>query len=280
MVNSNINRRSQAILVVSFGTTYVETLTKTIESIENRMQKAFPEFEVRRAFTSRKVIKRLAERDGLFIDTEQEALKRLQDEGFKEVYVQPLHVIPGEEYEKVKTQVAHYKHRKAFEKISIGRPLLYYMGQEGKPDDYLIAIEALRKQLPKMGEDTAVLLMGHGGLHPANAAYALLQMKMEEMNWPKSYVYTVEGFPPLRFVIEKLIKEEIKKVLLVPFMLVAGDHALNDMIGDEEDSAKQQLIKEGFEVSWHLCGLGEGPEIQDVYIQHLKDVMGDSSVNS
>ncbi len=280
MVNSNINRRSQAILVVSFGTTYVETLTKTIESIENRMQKAFPEFEVRRAFTSRKVIKRLAERDGLFIDTEQEALKRLQDEGFKEVYVQPLHVIPGEEYEKVKTQVAHYKHRKAFEKISIGRPLLYYMGQEGKPDDYLIAIEALRKQLPKMGEDTAVLLMGHGGLHPANAAYALLQMKMEEMNWLKSYVYTVEGFPPLRFVIEKLIKEEIKKVLLVPFMLVAGDHALNDMIGDEEDSAKQQLIKEGFEVSWHLCGLGEGPEIQDVYIQHLKDVMGDSSVNS
>ncbi len=280
MVNSNINRRSQAILVVSFGTTYVETLTKTIESIENRMQKAFPEFEVRRAFTSRKVIKRLAERDGLFIDTEQEALKRLQDEGFKEVYVQPLHVIPGEEYEKVKTQVAHYKHRKAFEKISIGRPLLYYMGQEGKPDDYLIAIEALRKQLPQMGEDTAVLLMGHGGLHPANAAYALLQMKMEEMNWLKSYVYTVEGFPPLRFVIEKLIKEEIKKVLLVPFMLVAGDHALNDMIGDEEDSAKQQLIKEGFEVSWHLCGLGEGPEIQDVYIQHLKDVMGDSSVNS
>ena len=119
----------KAILVVSFGTTYRDGMESSIESIENKIRVTFPDYEVRRAFTSRIIIRRLAVRDGLQIDNEREALQRLQDEGYQEVYIQPLHVVVGEEYDKVKKIVVHAAYNKSFQKISIGRPLLYYTGQ-------------------------------------------------------------------------------------------------------------------------------------------------------
>lgn len=265
--------KKKAILVVSFGTTYPDTLARTIESVENKMRTAYPEYEVRRAFTSRIVIKKLAERDGVQIDTEQQALERLQAEGYNEVHIQPLHVVAGEEYDKVKGMTAYYAQAKIFDKITIGRPLLYYMGQEGKPDDYRTAIQAIETQLPELGSRDAVVFMGHGGVHPANAAYAALQMKMAEAGLHNVFVYTVEGFPALDSVIEKLRKHKVKKVTLMPFMLVAGDHANNDMAGDEEESAKSQLLKAGFRVDVYIRGLGENPAVQDIYVQHLKDVL-------
>ncbi|MCC5465985.1 sirohydrochlorin cobaltochelatase [Pelosinus baikalensis] len=265
----------KAIVVVSFGTTYQEGLRLNIESVENKIKANFPEYEVRRAFTSRIVIKRLAARDGIHIDTETEAIQRLEDEGYKEVYVQPLHVVGGEEYDKIKKIVVQYihGHQKAFDKIVIGRPLLYYTGQEDRPDDYVEAIEALTAQLPKVESKEAIVFMGHGGIHPANTAYAALQMKIEEAGLNHIFVYTVEGFPPLESVIAKLKKRDIKKVILMPFMLVAGDHVNNDMAGDDEDSAKSQLVKAGFTVDVYLHGLGENTKIQDLYVQHLKDAM-------
>jgi sirohydrochlorin cobaltochelatase len=265
----------KAILVVSFGTTYQDGLRLNIESVENKIKANFPEYEVRRAFTSRIVIKRLAARDGIQIDTEIEALQRLENEGYKEVYVQPLHVVGGEEYDKIKRIVVQYDHapEKTFDKIVIGRPLLYYTGQEDKTDDYLQVIQALAAQLPQVGSQEAIVFMGHGGVHPANTAYAALQMKMEQAGLDHVFVYTVEGFPPLESVIAKLKKQGIKKVILMPFMLVAGDHVINDMAGDEEDSAKSQLLKTGFEVDVYLHGLGENPGVQDIYVQHLKDAM-------
>ncbi len=265
----------KAIVVVSFGTTYQDGLRLNIESIEQKIKVNFPEYEVRRAFTSRIVIKRLAARDGIHIDTEKEALQRLAEEGYTEVYIQPLHVVGGEEYDKIKTIVAHYAHApvKAFEKIVIGRPLLYFTGQENKPDDYMQAIQALNTQLPNVGSQEAIVFMGHGGVHPANTAYAALQMKMEQAGLDHVFVYAVEGFPTLESVITKLQKQDIKKVTLMPFMLVAGDHVNNDMAGDEEDSAKSQLLKGGFAVEVYLHGLGENPGIQDLYVQHLKDIM-------
>lgn len=265
----------KAILVVSFGTTYQDGLRLNIESVEQKIKVNFPEYEVRRAFTSRIVIKRLAARDGIHIDTEKEALQRLAEEGYKEVYIQPLHVVGGEEYDKIKKIVVEYAHApvKTFEKIVIGRPLLYYTGQENKPDDYAQAIQALNAQLPNVGSQEAIVFMGHGGVHPANTAYAALQMKMEQAGLDHVFVYTVEGFPPLESVITKLQKQDIKKVTLMPFMLVAGDHVNNDMAGDEEDSAKSQLLKAGFAVDVYLHGLGENPGIQDLYVQHLKDIM-------
>ncbi len=264
--------KKKAIVVVSFGTSYPETLQLAIESVEKRIRAAFPEYEVRRAFTSRTVIKRLRERDGLAIDNEREALERLQAEGYREVYIQPLHIVPGAEYDKIKILVAHYTHGKAraFEKIRLGRPLLYYMGQEGQPDDYEIAIKALETQLPEAQPDSAVILMGHGGLHPANAAYGVFQLKLEDAGLNTVYIYTVEGYPELGRIIAKLKQGQVRKVTLMPFLLVAGDHATNDMAGEEENSAKSQLEAAGFEVNVYFCGLGENAVIQDIYVDHLK----------
>jgi sirohydrochlorin cobaltochelatase len=263
----------KAIVVVSFGTTYPDTLKRNIESTENKIREAFPDFEVRRAFTSRMVIAKLARRDGLAIDNERQALRRLMEEGYQEVFIQPLHLVAGEEYEKVKILAAHYEQVKVFEKIAVGRPLVYYTGQEDKPDDYRIVIEAMRSELPALGSRDALVLMGHGGVHPANTAYAALQVKLEEMGLDRVFVYTVERFPSLGSVMEKLRKHSVRKVTLLPFMLVAGEHAVNDMAGDEEDSAKSQLTAAGFEVEACFRGLGENAAIQDIYVQHLQDAM-------
>ncbi len=266
--------KKKAIVVVSFGSTYEETVKKSIESTENKIRTAFPGYDVFRAFTSRMVIRRLSER-GIQVDTEKQAIERLQAAGYQEVYVQPLHIVAGEEYDKVKRSVVEYAHAKdkAFERIAIGRPLLFYMGQEEQPDDYLTVIEAVKSQLAKLEKDQAVVFMGHGGVHPANAAYAVLQMKLEQAGLEHAYVYTVEGFPSLDNVLEKLQKQQVRKVALLPFMLVAGDHAQNDMAGDEPDSAKSQLLAAGFEVEAYLYGLGENAAIQDIYVQHLRDAM-------
>ncbi|QJW44859.1 sirohydrochlorin cobaltochelatase [bacterium BFN5] len=267
----------KAILVVSFGTTYLETLRLTIESIENKIKDRFPEYEVRRAFTSRFVIKKLASRDGIQIDTEQQALEKLHAEGYSEVYIQPLHVVAGEEYDKVKRLVAHYAHADLFDRLKLGRPLLYYMGQEDQPDDYLAAVQAVTAELPKLGNEDAVVFMGHGGHHPANAAYAALQLKFEQAGFHRTFVYTVEGFPALEHVIEKLNSNQVKKVLLIPFMLVAGDHVQNDMAGPDDDSAKSQLQKAGLHVEVYLRGLGENSLIQELYVQHLQDTISQPS---
>jgi sirohydrochlorin cobaltochelatase len=262
----------KAILVVSFGTTYADTRKATIEAIENKIRAAFPDYKVCQAFTSRIIIKRLAERDGLNFDTEKQALDRLKADGYTEVVVQPLHIQAGEEYEKILNAVASYD--KAFTKISIGRPLLYYTGQEGeKPDDYSIVTQAIQSQLPKLGTRDAVAFMGHGGVHPANTAYAALQLKLQDAGLKNVFVFTVEGYPTAENLRAQLKKNKIKKVTLMPFMLVAGDHANNDMAGDEEDSFKSQLQKAGFQVETSVRGLGENAAVQDIYVQHVKDAI-------
>ncbi len=262
----------KAILVVSFGTTFADTRKVTTEAVENKIRAAFPDYEVRRAFTSRIIIKRLAERDGLKVDTERQALEKLKADGYTEVIIQPLHIEAGEEYEKLNKAVAGYE--KDFAKIAVGRPLLYYTGQEGeKPDDYLIAIKAIQKQLPKLGPQDAVALMGHGGVSPANTAYAALQLKLEDAGLKNVFTFTVEGYPTVENLLAKLKKNKIKTVTLMPFMLVAGDHANNDMAGDEEDSFKSQLQKAGYQVKTYIHGLGENAGIQDIYVQHVKDAI-------
>ncbi|WP_371367004.1 Sirohydrochlorin cobaltochelatase [Sporomusa rhizae] len=275
MIQERDQATKKAILVVSFGTTYPETLKLNIESNENLIRKAFPEYEVRRAFTSRMVIKRLAERDGLQIENERQALERLRAEGYQEVFVQPLHIVAGAEYDKIKGIVNHYAHAqdKPFAKIRLGRPLLYAMGQDNHPDDYEIAIKALVTQLPETDPASAVILMGHGGMHPSNAAYGVLQLKLEDAGLDNVFIYTVEGYPSLHRIIDKLQQKQVKRVTLMPFMLVAGDHAVNDMAGEEEDSAKSQLLAAGFEVDVYLRGLGENKAIQDIYVAHLRSAI-------
>ncbi len=270
----------KAILVVSFGTSYNDARVANIDSVENRIKENFKDYEIRRAFTSNIIIKKLAERDKLMIDTPEQALDKLKKEGFTQVLVQPLHIITGSEYDDVVAVVNKYQANHSFKKIAVGRPILYSLGgqySDGReyPNSYAMAAEALKKQLPALDSDTAVVLMGHGTPHPSDAAYACFQMVLQDAGLDNVLVGTVEGYPSLDDVKKALAEKKIKKVTLMPFMLVAGDHANNDMNGDEDDSWKSQLIKEGYEVDAYMHGLGENPAFQQMYVRNVRDALAE-----
>lgn len=254
----------KAILVVSFGTSYHDTMKKTIEVCENKIKESFIDYDVFRAFTSNKIIRKLSTRDNIKIDNPLQALTKIHEKGYKEVIVQTLHIINGEEFEKLKNNVKLFEDK--FDKILLGKPLLTSI------DDYKETINALKLQMSNLEKDEAVVLMGHGTVHEAHSSYTCLDYMLEDYDI-KAYVGTVEGYPELDNVIKKLRKNNISKVKLMPFMLVAGDHAKNDMASDEEDSWKSILIKEGFEVDIHLKGLGENPKIQDIFVSHINDLV-------
>jgi len=261
----------KAILVVSFGTTYEDTKKVTIERIEERIRGTFKNYDIRRAFTSHIVIKVLKERDGIIEDTPEEALDKLIKEGYSEVIVQPLHLIPGKEYDYVKAVVNNYENKMIFQKLGLGRPVLYYKSEEeGIPDDYGVLVEAIKETIPK---DNAVVYMGHGTIHPVNACYACLQSVLKDHGLEQVYIGTVEGYPTLQDVIRRLNKDEIKEVTLIPLMLVAGNHVKNDMASDKENSWKNLLGKQGIKVNIYLHGLGEISKFQEIYLDHIRDVI-------
>ena len=254
----------KAILVVSFGTSYHETRKKTIEACENKIKESFKDYDFYRAFTSGMIINKLKKRDNMFIDNPSEALEKLYNAGYQEVVVQSLHIICGDEYNKLKDMVAQYEDK--FDKISIGRPLLTYI------DDYRETVEAVKKDLDKMDIDEAVVFMGHGTEHESHSSYPAIEYMFRDYGI-NAFVGTVEGYPELEQVIKKLKNRNIKTVDLLPFMLVAGDHAVNDMASDEEDSWKTTLEKERFNVKVHVKGLGENPYIQEKFKNHALDCM-------
>lgn len=263
--------RKKAILVVSFGTSYEETRRLTIDSIEAHIGKSFPNYEIRRAFTSHMIIKILKQRDGIYVDTPEEALEKLAGEGYKEIIVQSLHIMPGEEFEYVNKVVKSFEGKGVFEKIVLGRPILYFKGNdECLPDDYSLTVEALKFQLPETG---AAVLMGHGTPHPANACYSCIQQVFRDKDINNVYLGTVEGYPTLENVINNLRKDLIREVTLMPFMIVAGDHCMNDMASEEEDSWRSILESEGFKVNLYLHGIGENPKIRDIFRQHVEDTI-------
>ena len=242
----------KAILAVSFGTSYPDTLRKTIAATEQALAEAFPDWEVRRAFTSGMIIRKLKERDGVEIENVAQAMQRLEEEGFTHIAVQSTHVMHGEEYEKMLSQLEPYRLRM---KVSVGMPLLH--GEE----DYAAVAQALLNWLPPLAEDEALVLMGHGTTHFANSAYAQME-HMLQSSCDRVYLATVEGYPTLESVERQLAKRpEIRRLMLAPFMLVAGDHARNDMSGDE-DSWAEQLKKAGYPVRCILQGLGECPAVR------------------
>lgn len=263
----------KAILVVSFGTTYPEARQAAIDQVTSKIRLAFPAYTVCQAFTSRRVIERISTREGIQYLTEEQALAALAEEGFREVVVQPLHMEAGYEYDKVRRVVEAYRDKQVFEKLYLGRPLLYYAGQEGVTDDYLAAIQAVRRTFPPTGPQEAIALLGHGGLHPANAVYAALQLKLQDVGIGQVYVFTVEGYPGVGELIRRLTADGIRQVTLIPLLLVAGEHARRDMAGDEPDSFQSQLQAAGFAVRVCLQGVGENPAIQDIYVQHVKDAL-------
>ncbi|MCH4889456.1 sirohydrochlorin cobaltochelatase [Acidaminobacter sp. JC074] len=249
----------KGIVVASFGTSFPDVRKRCIESIEDAIVKAYPDFEVRRAFTSNMIIKKLKDRDNLNIDTPIQALKKMVDEGIKEIHVQPLHVIPGFEYEKVHKAVKTINHRRDVH-VTIGMPLL------SKEEHYDQVIDAIAPKLSKEDE-RAFVLMGHGTEHHANACYSMLQAKLNDRR-DDVFISNVEGYPELDHVMPKL--EKYKHVTLMPLMIVAGDHAMNDMAGDE-DSYKVDLSDQGKEVACILEGLGEIKAIHEIFINRIKE---------
>ena len=254
------------ILVVSFGTSYNDSRDITIGAIEEDVQAAYSDYEVRRAFTSQIIIDRLKERDGLEIDNVTEAMDKLVQDGVKELYIQPTHVMKGFEYDDVVAEVAPYQDK--FDVFKMGDPLLTHI------EDYEAVTKALLSDNEFVGsEDTAIVYMGHGTEHSYNAAYSQMEAVMQARGYDNVFIGTVESFPTIEDVIAKVTAFGAEKVVLYPFMVVAGDHANNDMAGGEEDSWNTLLEEAGFEVECKIQGLGQNEGIRSIYVEHLKVAM-------
>lgn len=253
-----------AILVVSFGTSYNDNRDLTIGAIETAIANAFPEYEVRRAFTSQIIIDKLKERDKLEIDNVEEALDRAAADGIKELIVQPTHLMDGYEYHDLASALTDYLEK--FDKIILADPLL------SKDADFEAVIKAITERTADYDNGkTAICFMGHGTEAESNAAYAKLQKMLTQDGYENYYIGTVEAEPSLDDVIAMLKeKGNYEKVMLQPLMVVAGDHANNDMAGEDEDSWKNILEKEGYEVSCVLEGLGQIETVQDIYVGHIQ----------
>ena len=252
-----------AILVVSFGTSYNETRDATIGATEQAIQAAFPQYEVRRAFTSQIIIDKLAERDGLEIDNVTQALDRAAADGIKNLIVQPTHLMNGYEYTDLKDELATYED--TFDQIVIGEPLLT------SDEDFEAVISAITTDTASYDDgQTAIVFMGHGTEADSNAVYAKLQEMITADGFDNYYIGTVEATPSLDDIVAALEGKDYTRVVLEPLMVVAGDHANNDMAGDEDDSWKSILTAEGYEVECILEGLGQKPAVQAVYVDHVK----------
>ena len=259
------------ILVVSFGTSYNDNRDLSIGAVEQAIQAAYPDWEVRRAFTAQTIIDILDERDGIDIDNVTEAMDRLVADGVKKVVIQPTHVMNGYEYDDVVAEIAPYADQ--FEGFAVGAPLLTSI------EDYEAVTEALLADNEYVGsEDTAIVYMGHGTEHFANATYSQMQLMMQAAGYENVFVGTVEGFPALDNVMASVTAFGAEKVVLYPFMVVAGDHANNDMAGDEEYSWKTAFTNAGFEVECVLEGMGQNPAIQAVYVEHVQAAMEENGL--
>lgn len=264
----------KAILVISFGTSHLDALKNSIEKIEVKIREEFKEYDVFRAFTAHRIIKKLKERDGLNILKPEEALEQLKLNGYEEVIIQPLHIIPGEEFDYIKGISQRYN--QDFKTIKVGRPIFFYQGTEEVPQDYTLFIESIKEIIEN---EESVVLFGHGTAHASNAVYGMLQTVLEDEGYENVFVATVEGYPSIDSALRRMKKRSVKKTKLVPLLLVAGDHAKNDMASDEDDSLKSILQKEGIEVSLHLHGLGEVDKFDDLYINRIYDTIEDRYSN-
>ncbi len=258
-----------AILVLSFGTTYKDSRAKTIDKTVAAIQAAHPNQKVVTAFTSHIIVDRIKAKEGLTIPTPEQAMAQLKKDGYTRVAITSLDVIPGMEYAYDTAIFDLYKND--FKKMTIGTPILYWMGQEDQRDDLAEFVQALSTQFPKIGKHDAVLVMAHGTPHPANAYYAVLQDRLDAANVGNVFVYSVEGWPHLDTVIPQLKAKGIKNVTLMPMMMVAGDHANNDMAGADADSHKSILEKEGFKVTPYIHGLGENEAVRNMFVERANE---------
>ena len=277
------------ILVVSFGTSFNDSRVADIKGIEDAIQAAFPDWAVRRAFTAQIIINHVQARDGETIDNMDQALERAVANGVKELVVQPTHLMHGAEYDEMMEALEGYKDK--IEKITVAEPLLGEVGSDAaviNADKEVTAKAVVAAAAADAGfadaaaaadAGTAFVLMGHGTAHVAKVAYSQMQTQMDKLGYDNVFIGTVEGEPEetsCEAVIEAVKAAGYKNVILRPLMVVAGDHANNDMAGGEEDSWKSTFEADGgFDsVTAQIAGLGSIPAVQELYVAHTKAVIG------
>ena len=276
------------ILVVSFGTSFNDSRVEDIKGIEDAMAAAYPDWSVRRAFTSQIIINHIQARDGEAIDNVDQALERAVSNGVKNLVVQPTHLMRGIEYDELMKSVEDYEEE--FDSVKVAEPLLGDVGADAdvvNADKEAVAEAITAQAVEEAGYDslaaaaedgTAFVLLGHGTSHTAKVSYSQMQTQMKNLGYENVFIGTVEGEPEdtaCEAVIEAVSQAGYQKVILRPLMVVAGDHANNDMAGEEEDSWKSMFLASGsFEiVDAQIAGLGSIPAIQDIYVAHTKAVM-------
>ncbi|MGN8804652.1 MULTISPECIES: sirohydrochlorin cobaltochelatase [unclassified Blautia] len=273
------------LLVVSFGTSFNDSRAEDIKGIEDALAEAYPDWSVRRAFTAQIIINHVEARDNEVIDNMQQALDRAVDNGVKNLVVQPTHLMHGAEYDEMVEAIDGYKDK--FESVAIAEPMLGEVGDDATVinDDKKAVAQAITDEACKeAGFDdmqaaadagTAFVFMGHGTSHTANVTYDQMQTQMNDLGFTNAFIGTVEGEPEdtaCEAVIEKVKEAGFKNVILRPLMVVAGDHANNDMAGDDEDSWKSQFEASGdFDsVDCQIAGLGRIEAVEDLYVEHTK----------
>lgn len=276
------------ILVVSFGTSFNDSRIEDIKGIEDALQAANPDWSVRRAFTSQIIINHIQARDGECIDNMEQALERAVKNGVKNLVIQPTHLMHGAEYDELMEVVNAYQDK--FESVKAAEPLLGEVGADAdviNADKEAVAKAVTAKAVEEAGFDsldaakeagTAFVLMGHGTSHTAKVSYSQMQTQMKELGYENVFIGTVEGEPEdtsCEAVIDAAAAAGYKKIVLRPLMVVAGDHANNDMAGDDEDSWKSMFTASGkFDrVETQISGLGAIPDIQQIYVDHTAAVI-------
>ena len=254
----------KAILAVSFGTSHEDTRKVTIDAIEDSMRQAFPEYPVYRAWTSKMIIRKLKNRDNIIVPTVKEAMEQMAADGITDVLVQPTHVINGIENDRMKEDALSF--RDSFHSISFGDPLLT------TEDDSHKVIAAIAREFSHITKDQALVFMGHGTTHFANSIYAALDYTFKDKGYHNFFLGTVEAYPSMESLKKRVKAYRPKEVVLAPFMIVAGDHAKNDMAGDDPESWYSQFKDEGYEVKTVLKGLGEYEGIRSLFIDHIRAI--------
>ena len=273
------------LLVVSFGTSYNDSRVEDIKGIEDALQEAYPDWAVRRAFTAQIIINHVQARDGEVIDNMQQALDRAVENGVKNLVVQPTHLMHGAEYDEMAEVLEQYQDK--FESVAIPEPMLGEVGDDAtviNEDKAAVAQAVADAAVQEAGFDsmeaaaedgTAFVFLGHGTSHTAKVSYSQMQTQMEELGFKNAFIGTVEGEPEdtaCEAVIEKVKEAGYKKVILRPLMVVAGDHANNDMAGSEEDSWKSMFEASGSfdSVDAQIAGLGRIDAVKQLYVDHTK----------
>ena len=276
------------LLVVSFGTSYNDSRVEDIKGIEDALKEVYPDWSVRRAFTAQIIINHVQARDGEFIDNMQQALDRAVANGVKNLVVQPTHLMHGAEYDEMTEAIEAYADQ--FERIAIAEPLLGEVGNDAtviNDDKEAVAVavsdaaaaEAGYESMEAAAEDgVAFVFLGHGTSHTAKVSYSQMQTQMDSLGYANAFIGTVEGEPEetaCEAVIEAVKEAGFTKVILRPLMVVAGDHANNDMAGSEEDSWKSMFEADGsFEsVDAQIAGLGGIDAVKQIYVEHTKAAM-------